>query len=281
MYQVSRVDRLDRHPSRMDPWQDVTVVWIAATVLGLLDIVWPASPGWMRAVLGIPFGVAAPGYLVTLALFPGRDDLSRTERTALSLIFSIGATGGVVYGLSRAGIAVTTTTDVTALLALMGVLTVAGGIRRAHLAAANRYQPAVLPPRPMAFILGLAAILAAVTALIVTPAWQQTSPAAWITSSAGTLADPYTASAQKPATLVLHIANDEAEVLYYHLTAQINGRRYLTRTLRCPAGQRSSWPIRLPAPTGTEATLRLSLTVPGQASDARTLILHYETTPSR
>lgn len=274
MYQFSEASV----PIRVRPtplvWWDVALVCFAGLAVLGLDVVWPHAIGIARAAVGIPFGLLAPGYVAALCLFPRRQDLDGAERSALALILSVAATAGIVYGLSRAGVRATPSTDVLSLFALTGTLSLVALVRRRAL---GRDEPYVLPGSLRRTVWGgllLMAALAAATGLVVAPAWQAAAPAAWIVGPAGFPSTPYVI-APPQGVVALYISNPDHTVLAYHATATLNGSRVWTQELRCPAQRTCRYQVPLPTAGYGMSTWRLQLTAPGQPALTRHLVLHY------
>ena len=274
MYQISESRAPIRAPSSPFAGWDLTVLCVAALAVLGLDVLWPHASGVARAALGIPFGLLAPGYTAGLCLFPRRHDLDGVERGALALILSVAATGGIVYGLSRVGIGVTTLTDVLSLVALTGMLGLVALVRRHAVAPDERYRLRIHLHRTLAGGLALMAVMALATALVVASAWQATAPAAWIVGPQGFPSAPSATSAAH-GRIALYISNPEGSRLTYHATAALNGTTVWTRTLSCPTHRTCRYLVPLPATGYGTATWRLQLAAPGQPALTRHLVLHY------
>ncbi|OGO08345.1 MAG: hypothetical protein A3K46_04860, partial [Chloroflexi bacterium RBG_13_60_9] len=71
----------------------IVIVWITASGGS-------AAGSLLRIVLAIPYLVFFPGYVLTSALFPGRDSLTTLERLGISLGLSISVVAFTGYGLN-------------------------------------------------------------------------------------------------------------------------------------------------------------------------------------
>ncbi len=276
MYQLSDASAPVRRRPAPIAWHDFALLWGLGLVVLALDVVWPHASGIARAAVGIPFGLWAPGFMATAALFPHRRDLDGSERAALSLLMSMAATGGVVYGLSQARVPVTSSAAVWSLLALTAVASAVAAARRQALPAADRYRlelPRSRAVRGLALLVGGFALAAA---LIVAPAWQAAAPAAWLTSPGGFLHSPYAVTATRAASVTLHVSNPSAHPLAYRMIEAANGRQLASRALSCPAYHTCQWVLALPARGLGRLTWALSLTAPGHPADSRHLVLHYD-----
>jgi uncharacterized membrane protein len=283
MYQLSTRAEPDR---RASPWAnrvDMAVVWLAALAVVVLDLWWTTAPGWWRGLVGVPFGLAAPGYTLAAAVFPRGVDLEWPARAALSLVLSVGATGGVVFCLSRAGIPVTSASNLGGLLLVMGVATGVVLLRRRPSSAVS--SGPVLSVPAVGPLLLLVLVLAISTALVVVPAWQQQSPAAWVTAPrSSALTYPYEVTRASPAAVALHVENPSRTTIRYTLIGRLNGRTVLHRFLVVPPGRTVQTLIALPDTltnrTDGEARFTLTLSAPGSPALTRQLVLHYTTTSS-
>lgn len=68
---------------------ELDLILIDILTLALVLIVFTSSMPWLRILLGFPFVIFFPGYVLVAALFPRKSSLSVTARVALSLGLSI------------------------------------------------------------------------------------------------------------------------------------------------------------------------------------------------
>jgi len=89
---------------KRDPQQDILAVLAATALLILLVVLLPSNAA--RIVLGLPFLLFFPGYILVAALFPRRTDLDGIKRVALSFVLSIvvAALTGLVLNYTSWGI---------------------------------------------------------------------------------------------------------------------------------------------------------------------------------
>src|SRR5574337_2061409 len=66
---------------------DLIAIWLATITLLVAILLAPNNPA--RVVLGLPFVLFFPGYVLIAALYPRRSDLDGVERVALSLGLSL------------------------------------------------------------------------------------------------------------------------------------------------------------------------------------------------
>ena len=89
---------------KRDLQQDILAVLAATALLILLVVLLPSNAA--RIVLGLPFLLFFPGYILVAALFPRRTDLDGIKRVALSFVLSIvvAALTGLVLNYTSWGI---------------------------------------------------------------------------------------------------------------------------------------------------------------------------------
>lgn len=112
-------------------------LWVFLALAGIYALIISESP--LRVVFVLPLILFIPGYLLTAALFPARDDLDRIERTVLSFGVSIAvvplfgfALNYTPWGIGLDSIAVT-------LLAFSLVVGITARFRRRELPEENRF----------------------------------------------------------------------------------------------------------------------------------------------
>lgn len=89
---------------KRDLQQDILALLAATALLIVLVVLLPSSAA--RVVLGLPFLLFFPGYILVAALFPRRTDLDGIKRVALSFVLSIvvSALTGLVLNYTSWGI---------------------------------------------------------------------------------------------------------------------------------------------------------------------------------
>jgi uncharacterized membrane protein len=72
-------------------WQDFRLILLGAIVLFLLLVLGEGLSflRWLRILLGLAYILLIPGYCLTMALFPRRNELSRLDRLGLSIGLSV------------------------------------------------------------------------------------------------------------------------------------------------------------------------------------------------
>ncbi len=116
---------------------DLIAIWLATIALPVAILLVPNNPA--RIVLGLPFVLFLPGYVLIAALYPRRGDLDGVERLALSLGLSLAVVPliGLVLNFTPWGIRLT---PILVSLALFtAVCSVAAVRQRMHRSAAERF----------------------------------------------------------------------------------------------------------------------------------------------
>jgi uncharacterized membrane protein len=122
---------------------DLIAIWLAAIVLLVAILLIPNSP--VRVVLGLPFVLFFPGYVLIAALYPRSNDLDGIERVALSLGLSLAVVPliGLVLNYTPWGIRLT---PILVSLALFIAVCSAAAVRqRMRHSAAERFGGDIRP----------------------------------------------------------------------------------------------------------------------------------------
>src|SRR5712692_254107 len=122
---------------------DLIAIWLAAIVLLVAILLIPNSP--VRVVLGLPFVLFFPGYVLIAALYPRTNDLDGIERLALSLGLSLAVVPlvGLVLNYTPWGIRLT---PILVSLALFIAVCSAAAVRqRMRHSAAERFAGDIRP----------------------------------------------------------------------------------------------------------------------------------------
>jgi uncharacterized membrane protein len=122
---------------------DLIAIWLAAIVLLVAILLTPNSP--VRVVLGLPFVLFFPGYVLIAALYPRSNDLDGIERVALSLGLSLAVVPliGLVLNYTTWGIRLT---PILVSLALFIAVCSAAAVRqRMRHSAAERFGGDIRP----------------------------------------------------------------------------------------------------------------------------------------
>jgi uncharacterized membrane protein len=134
---------------KRDLQQDILALLAATALLILVIVLLPSNAA--RIVLGLPFLLFFPGYILVAALFPRRTDLDVIKRVALSLLLSIAVTAliGLVLNYTSWGIRL-----YPILISISIFILVASGIawyRRTTYLPAERFKVELRPKMPALF----------------------------------------------------------------------------------------------------------------------------------
>ncbi len=187
----------------------------------------------LRVILGLPFVLFSPGYVLMAALFPAKDDLDTTERMALSLGFSVVASAGIGLVLSALW-EVRLYTIMLCLVVFIAALSVAAWYRRRQCAAEDRPVFTLSLPfqgkgvhravDALVSILLAVAVIGAVTALayaLANPLTGETFTELYV-RGAETL--PREIAAGQQVAVTLGIANRENEPMSYSIQVLLGGQ---------------------------------------------------------
>jgi uncharacterized membrane protein len=122
---------------------DLFAIWLATIALLVAILLAPNNPA--RIVLGLPFVLFFPGYILIAALYPRRSDLDGVERVALSLGLSLAVVPliGLVLNYTPWGIRLT---PILVSLALFIAMCSAAAVRqRMRHSAAERFAGDIRP----------------------------------------------------------------------------------------------------------------------------------------
>jgi uncharacterized membrane protein len=122
---------------------DLYAIWLATIALLVAILLAPNNPA--RIVLGLPFVLFFPGYILIAALYPRRSDLDGVERVALSLGLSLAVVPliGLVLNYTPWGIRLT---PILVSLALFIAMCSAAAVRqRMRHSAAERFAGDIRP----------------------------------------------------------------------------------------------------------------------------------------
>lgn len=131
-------------PARKTILLSQELLYINALSLSLALVIIAGDAGWwyyIRVVLGLPFVLFFPGYVLIAALFPKKGDLDGIERVALSFGLSIAVTPLIGLGLNYTPWGIRLAPILISLLLFIAVLSVVAFIRRRKLSPEWRYYP--------------------------------------------------------------------------------------------------------------------------------------------
>ena len=125
------------------PWDPLQLALGGALILALLVLLAERFPQLLplRAVLGAPYILFAPGYFLAFALFPRRADLDTAERMGLSLGLSIAVVPLLALLLNWLPWGIRVWPIIVAEAAVIALAIVVGVARALRLPAGAAYQP--------------------------------------------------------------------------------------------------------------------------------------------
>ncbi|KAF5082982.1 DUF1616 domain-containing protein [Methanoculleus horonobensis] len=112
-------------------------LWVFLALAGIYAPILSESP--LRVVFVLPFILFIPGYLLTAALFPARDDLDGIERTALSFGISIAAVPLLGFALNYTSWGIGLDSIAAILLGFSLAVGLTAQFRRRELPEENRF----------------------------------------------------------------------------------------------------------------------------------------------
>ncbi len=122
---------------------DLIAIWLATIALLVAILLAPNNPA--RIVLGLPFVLLFPGYVLIAALYPRRSDLDGVERLALSLGLSLAVVPliGLILNYTPWGIRLTPI--LVSLALFIAVCSVAAARQRMRHSFAERFAGDIRP----------------------------------------------------------------------------------------------------------------------------------------
>ncbi len=231
---------------------------VGLTVLTLLVLgVTLLVPTWhspVRVVLGLAFVLVAPGYALTAALFPKKDDLAAAERLALCLGLSVAVVPllGLLLNYTPWGIRLASVTLTLSLfVGLMAGLTL---LRRRRVSPEERFRLSARHPQTRAALWGAFAAGFALMGVVI--AAQHLRPAETFTEfymlGPGGKLDglPTRLTQGDTVALTLGVRNHEGETVIYRL-------RTPDKTVSLPpleAGEQWEQTLAVRVPEGADST---------------------------
>jgi len=252
----------------------------ASVMLAAAAAAWLQGPEGVRVPLGLAAVLFLPGFAVSKALFPGKADLSRSERLALSIGLSLVIVVLVALTLSYTSTGVSFSPTVWTVTGVMLVSTVAAAIRlrMSTPPVEERSQPSWPAVRTAGLgVIALAVLSVAVTlvALILSQTRSKYTEF-YVLGPAGQVQN-YPASVQQGQQLDLSVGvtNEEARASRYHIALQSGGTDLaVTPDFELAAGQARQQPIsfKVTMPPGVQG-LQLLLYQQDASIPYRTLTL--------
>lgn len=199
----------------------------------------PDSP--LRAILGFPFLLFFPGYVLISVLFPAKKDLGALERFTLSLCLSLAVVPliGLILNYTPWGIRLYPI--IASLFLLTSALSVASFYRRSKLPTDQQISKinlnfprwSQIPKSDKLFLVGFLTAILAVSGLTVyfvsAPKIGEKFTEFYVLGSNGTLADyPLNLTIGENATVMLGITNNEYQNVTYKIVVLFNNKTLQT-----------------------------------------------------
>jgi uncharacterized membrane protein len=217
-------------------WADLIVINLLTLLLIIAIVLFPSNV--LRIILGIPFVLLFPGYILMTALFPRKESMDNLQRVALSLGMSIAVVPliGLILNYTPWGITLESVLgSVAAFIVIMSVIT---WIRRKRFPEAERfgiefhlYMPGWggnIWDKVLTVMLVISALgaMVAVGYTIATPKGGEKFTEFYMLSSCGEATFyPRLIIIGQDAELTVGIVNHENETVSYRLVVMLDGAR--------------------------------------------------------
>jgi len=204
---------------------------IATVLLVLIVAFFPLTV--LRIVLGIPFVLFCPGYVLLLALFPGKHSMSSVERIALSFALSLATVPliGLLLNYSPWGIRMESI--LSSLASFIFIMSIIAWLRQNQVAVEERFELHLalagwgtsLRGRVLSIFLVLAILgaLGAVGYALAIPKGGQRFTEFYLMGAGDKAAYPQELRVGEKATVAVSIVNHEGETVAYRLEVIVNG----------------------------------------------------------
>ncbi len=214
--------------------KDILIIDTLSIILLLTIVLFPDSS--LRAVLGVPFVLFFPGYVLISTLFPRKNDLGNLERAALSMGLSLAVVPLVGLALNYTSWGIRLYPVIISLLILTLLLSFTSNYRRAKLSVEQRFsfsfpqiQKRNIGKNDKLFLTGflvaLLVICGSTVYLVSAPKSGDHFTEFYVLGSNGNLADyPVNLTLGETGTVILGVTNHEYENLNYKITAKLNNQ---------------------------------------------------------
>lgn len=119
---------------------DIIIIILFTFLCIIFVLVPPFNQTSARVFLGLPFLIFLPGYSLTIALFPRRDDLSEIERTVISFGMSIIVVPLLGFGLNYTSFGIRVTSILILVSTFIISLSLIAWFRRMKVPIEDRFQ---------------------------------------------------------------------------------------------------------------------------------------------
>ena len=195
------------------------------------------SDTW-RIILGLPFMLFSPGYILQSALFPKKTDLDSIERIGFGFVLSIVVVSLIGLGLNYSPWGITTYSVLIATLSFVILVGIITWFRRSHLgderdnissSAVNfaNFKTMILRNKPILFLFTLGILLCIgflVFSVMAAPKMVDKFTQFYILGLDGKVADyPIKAVIGEESSVICNITNHEHQETKYEIVIKING----------------------------------------------------------
>jgi uncharacterized membrane protein len=214
-------------------WYDLLVIDILVLILIAGILLFPSNV--QRAIIGFPFILFFPGYVLTIVLFPRKTSLNGIIRTTISLGLSIAVTGIISLILNFTTWGIRLETDLYSLAAFIFVMSGIAWLIQRRFLPEERYGRrqinislswgATRRERLLSIILIIVIVGALTTAgfALFTPKTGQTFTEFYILATDGSTNYPRALRAGTAGQVTLGIVNHEAKTTGYTVSITIGG----------------------------------------------------------
>ncbi len=214
---------------------DMLVVLVMSIAQLLCIALIPDSP--VRIVLGLPFVLFFPGYMLLCVLFPQKSDITNLERLALSIGLSLAITPLIALALNYTPMGIQMSSIVTSLFGFTIAMTILTYYRRTKLSQDQKFTSLINIKMPklkslntfdklsiIGFFVAVLSIAMLTGYLASQPKiYQQYTEFYVLDSNGQPPQNPLNLTAAENATIILGITNHEYENVTYKITLTLNG----------------------------------------------------------
>jgi len=205
-------------------------------VFALIAVIIFLPSNTLRVILGIPFLVFIPGYVLTAVFFPKKESIDSAERAALSFGLSIPIVGfiALILNFTPWGIIVESILYSTA--SFIFVTSIIAGARRKRLPEEERFgvefRPGVLgwgegilsKVLSVIFVLAILVVLGALGYIVAVPKAQESFTEFYVLGLEGKAIDyPNQLVVGEEGRVIVGIINQEHETVSYRVEVRIDG----------------------------------------------------------
>ena len=207
---------------------------VLSAILILSILLVPDSP--LQAVLGVPFVLFFPGYILVSALFPGKKDLGGIERLALSIGLSLAVVPLVGLALNYTPWGIRLAPIMASLFMFTLLLSIVANYRRSKLPIEQKLNMSIPIKMPkwstmrrldklfiVGFLAGIVIVGGVAVYLVSAPKIGQQFTEFYVLGSNGQLADyPTNLTLGENGTVTLGVVNHEYENVTYRIVITLN-----------------------------------------------------------